>query len=177
MTGGNTASDTLRMGRDERGYFITARGGIRAPLCSSLRESLLEQLEEGTRVPAVYVDLSACRYMDSTFIGLLVAADKKLHKSSGGRLHVLAPSPEARDTLAQIGLLGYFLIEESLLPEPADMQDVVPPTVRPGPELLLQAHEALMETSEDARKKFGLLRDLLKEKLRGRKPSTGNPEE
>ena len=124
MAGGNTASDTLRMGRDERGYFITARGAIRAQLCSSLRELLLEKLDEGARVPAVYADLSACRYMDSTFIGLLVAADKRLHKSSGGRLHVLSPSPEARDTLAQIGLLGYFLIEESMLPEPADMQDM-----------------------------------------------------
>ena len=177
MAGGNTASDTLRMGRDERGYFITARGAIRAQLCSSLRELLLEKLDEGARVPAVYVDLSACRYMDSTFIGLLVAADKRLHKSSGGRLHVLSPSPEARDTLAQIGLLGYFLIEESMLPEPADMQDIAQPAKRPGPELLLQAHEALMETSEDARKEFRLLKDLLEEKLRGRKPSQGNPEE
>ena len=62
-------------------------------------------------MPAVYVDLSQCRYMDSTFIGLLVAIDKKLQKGSGGRLHVVQPSAECLDLLRQLGLQEFLVIE------------------------------------------------------------------
>jgi anti-anti-sigma factor len=176
MVVSNTTPDALLMGRDERGFFIVVRGEVRAQQCFPLRESLLEPLAEEAGVPAVFADLSACRYMDSTFIGVLVAADKRLRKGSGGRLHVTCPSPESRDILAQVGLLGYFPVEENTLPLPQDMRQVVPVT-KPGADFLLQAHKALMETSDDARKKFELLKDVLEERLKSHRPSKENPEE
>ena len=81
----------------------SARGSIRATLCYPLRERLLARLEDSTDVPAVFVDLSECVYMDSTFIGLLVAVDRRLRKGSGGRLHILRPSPPCMELLPAAG--------------------------------------------------------------------------
>ena len=164
--------DTILAGTDERGFFVRARGSIRASLCYPLRERLLTRLEEDSGVPAVYVDLSACTYMDSTFIGLLVAADRRVRKGSGGRLHLLNPSAPCIDLLRQIGLLEILLVEPSG-PAFPPLDALEKPTGRPATEFVLEAHEELMETSEEARRKFALLRDQLERKLKSEKPPEG----
>ena len=175
MAVSNTNTDSLLFGADERGYFITAQGSIRANLCFPLRESLLARLDGDRAVPAVYVDLSRCDYMDSTFIGLLVAIDKRLRKASGGRLHLLRPSPACREILEQIGLQSYLMIQDEQMEPPARMEEVSPVAERPGADFILTAHEALMETSDEARKKFGLLKEILERKVRKEKPPQGTP--
>ena len=177
MAEGNMTADAILLGRDERGYFINAHGSIRAQLCYPLRDAVLARLDEAGKVPAVYADLSECRYMDSTFIGLLVGIDKKLHASSGGRLHVLRPSPECLDILEQIGLRDYLLIEDKRQTNPPVMSAISPETGTPGAEFVLRAHEALMETSEQARRKFSLLKELLEKKLKEKTTPRGNPGE
>jgi anti-anti-sigma factor len=157
------------MGKDQRGYFLHARGSIRASLCYPLRESLLSRLEESSSIPAVFVDLSRCSYMDSTFIGLLVAIDKRLQKGSGGRLHILTPSEESLDLLRQIGLMDYLLVEDVAVAPPQDMEEVSSDNRTPGADFVLRAHEALMETSDEARRKFGLLKEMLERKLKADK--------
>ena len=177
MAEGNTTADAILLGRDERGYFISARGSIRAQLCYPLRDAVLARLDEAGKVPAVYADLSECRYMDSTFIGLLVGIDKKLHASSGGRLHVLRPSPESLDILGQNGLRDFLLIEDHEHGNPPVTSVISTETGRPGAEFVLRAHEALMETSEEARRKFGLLQKMLEKKLTQEKTPRENPGE
>ena len=174
---GNTKTDSILIGSDARGYFLAAQGSIRANLCYPLRESILAKLDAAVDILAVYVDLSECRYMDSTFIGLLVAIDKKLQKGSGGRLHLLRPTTECMDILEQLGLKSFLLIEEQEVQLPSAMTEIAPRAEKPGAEFILKAHEALMETSDEARKKFALLKEILEQKLRGgEKPPRGNPE-
>jgi anti-anti-sigma regulatory factor len=185
MAGSNTTPDTLTVGSDERGTFLAARGEIRASLCWPLREMLLggQDAADGSDTqpagggtpalgggipPAFYVDLSACHYMDSTFIGLLVAVDRKLRRSRGEKLHVICPSPECRAILSEIGLTDHFLVEETGPAFPPNMQ-VVAGGEKPAAEFVLKAHEALMETSEEARKKFAQLKEILEQKLKALK--------
>lgn len=176
MAVGNSNADALLIGADARGVFMEARGHIRAAQCYPLRDSLLSRLETAAAPPAVFIDLSACTYMDSTFIGLLVAIDKKLKRVSGARLHLLRPSPACREILSQIGLQDYLLIEPEGARMPADMEELSSSPERPGADFILKAHEALMETSEEARKKFALLKEMLERKLRAEKPPKDNPE-
>jgi len=175
MAVSNTNADSLLLGSDQRGFFLVARGSIRASLCFPLRESLLEQLGKGPAAPAVSADLSQCSYVDSTFIGLLVAVDKRLRKISGARLRLHRPSPACRDLLAQVGLGAYLQIEDSPIELPSRMEVVSSAEQRPAAEFILSAHEALMETSEEARKKFGLLKEMLEKKLRKEKPPQETP--
>ena len=175
MDVGNTAAsvpapDSILVGSDDRGWYITARGGVRATLCYPLRETLLARLEESSDVPAVYVDLAQCTYMDSTFIGLLVAIDRRLQKGSGGRLYVMQPSPECLDLFRQLGLQDFLVIDLAPTQPPPEMKELASAADRPGAEFVLRAHEALMETTEEARKKFSLLRDELERKLREGRP-------
>jgi len=165
--------DSILLGADERGYFLTARGSIRASLCYALRERLLDRLEDSADVPAVFADLSECVYMDSTFIGLLVAVDRRLRKGSGGRLHILRPSRQCLDLLDQMGLQKLLLIEPGEAPVLPEMSELEKPVDRPATEFVLRAHEELMETSDKAREKFALLREELERKLRAEKPPEG----
>jgi anti-anti-sigma regulatory factor len=173
MDVGNPAAfsmtDEILVGEDGRGYFIAALGSVRATLCYPLRDALLFRLEERTDVPAVFADLSRCLYMDSTFIGLLVAIDRKLQKGSGGRLHVVDPSPACLELFRQLGLQEILLVENGGMGMPP-LKSLEGPTGRPGARFVLDAHEALMESSDEARRKFGVLRDVLERKLRGEKP-------
>ncbi|MGO9309902.1 MAG: STAS domain-containing protein [Spirochaetia bacterium] len=168
-------ADSILVGSDSRGWFITARGSVRATLCFPLRDTLLARLEESSDVPAVYVDLAPCTYMDSTFIGLLVAIDRRLQKGSGGRLHVTQASAECLDLLRALGLEDVLVFDAAPAPPPPEMKELTSATARPGADFILRAHQALMDTSEEARKKFGLLRDELERKLSGGKPPEGSP--
>ncbi len=175
MDEGNTAAatpsaDSILAGSDSRGWFITARGSVRATLCYPLRESILARLEDSDWVPAVYVDLSSCTYMDSTFIGLLVAIDRKLQKGSGGRLHVVQASAECLDLLGELGLQDILLFDPAPPLPPQEMKEIASLPGRPGADFILRAHQALMDTSEEARKKFALLRSELERKLRSGQP-------
>jgi anti-anti-sigma factor len=175
MASGNTGIDSLLLGRDERGWFVTARGSIRAMLCFPLRDELLARLGEAQAAADVFVDLAGCQYMDSTFIGLLVAMDNRLRGAGGGRLHVLRPSPACRDLLAQLGLLDVLSIEDDAREPPAEMREMAERDEKPGAEFILKAHEALMETSEEARKKFGVLKEMLERKLKAEKLPRDTP--
>ena len=53
------------------------------------------------------------------------------------------------------------------------MSELEKPSGRPATEFLLRAHEELMETSDEARRKFALLREQLEQKLRTEKPPGG----
>jgi anti-anti-sigma factor len=172
---GNTQTGKLLFGRDERGIFLTAQGSIRAPLCYPLRESLLPQIEELAGGQSVFVDLSECVYMDSTCIGILVAMDKKVRKASGGRLHVLNPSAASRASLEDIGLGGYFTLGEEKVAPPTVMTEVAEPGDRPTAQFVLDAHEALIETSAEAKKRFSALKDILQRALKSEKPPRDTP--
>jgi anti-sigma B factor antagonist len=176
MMVGDTSADALLLGADERGVFLRARGSIRATLCFPLRDALLGQIDKDLSVPAIHVDLSECRYMDSTFIGLLVAIDKKMRKATGQRMHVLRPSTECMEILSQIGLQKYLSIEQDDVRFPESMEALTSDVERPGADFILKAHEALMETSEEARRKFALLKEMLERKLRAEKPPKDTPE-
>jgi anti-anti-sigma factor len=173
MEGNNTRSgdeaplswtDPILIAEDGRGVFLKASGHIRALDCYPLREELLSRLDCPKSPTAVFIELSDCRYMDSTFIGLLVAMDGRL-KSHGGRLRVFNPSAECLESLGRLGLDRVLSVEHGPLELPPGSRPL-PYRGSPGAEFVLKAHEALMEKSEEAKKKFSLLKEMLEKKLR-----------
>jgi anti-anti-sigma factor len=157
--------DTILVGENGRGIFLRAVGHIRAPVCFPLREDVLPRLESAEYSLAVFADLSACRYMDSTFIGLLVSMDGRL-KSGGGRLSIHRPTQECLDALQRLGLERILEIREDPLEFPRDMRGIPGPR-KPSEEFVLEAHEALMDNSEEAKRKFSLLKEMLEKKIKG----------
>jgi anti-anti-sigma regulatory factor len=158
------AGDSILLGEDGRGFYFRVTGSVRAVDCYPLREDILERLEAGKAPADVYADLSSCRYMDSTFIGLLVAMDSRLKKGGLGRLRFTGISHECMEALSRLGLDRVFSTEIVRADFPKNMRALR--CEKPGVDFILKAHEALMESSEEARKKFGLLRETLFKKLK-----------
>ncbi len=141
--------------------YLRAEGHVTAALCADLRERVFARFEESPAVRAVLIDLSSCDYMDSTFMGLIVGFNKRLARSSSVRLSIVSPTETARELLSGLGLAALVDIVETAEPFPDGMENVVK-TKSANADLLLKAHENLMELSEENRQKFALLHAALK---------------
>lgn len=152
--------ETLYFKEMDDAVYVRAAGHMTAALCADLRSLVFDRMDAEPPVKAVYVDLSACDYMDSTFMGLLVGFNKRLAKY-GKKLSVVKPTAPAEDLLRGLGLANLVDVVRDDVPFPSSMVDVVK-TKSAGRDLLLKAHENLMEISEENRKKFSTLHSVLK---------------
>lgn len=133
-----------------------------AALCPSLRQSFFDHLQSGRPVDEVYFDLSQCSYMDSTFMGLLLIFHKALKDNNGHALVVLRPTEECRHLLNNLGVSKIIQIQETEIAFPTDLQ-LATREKAPTAELLLQAHQNLMELSEENKQRFALVEKTLKD--------------
>ncbi len=149
--------------------YIKAVGHITAALCADLRESVLSRLNSELPSPKIFIDLSACSYMDSTFLGLMVGINKRLIKDGASRLTIVNPSEPSVKLISDLGLTGLVDIVASLPGFPENMENILP-CKKSNAELILKAHENLMELSAENRKKFGTLHSILS-KQKSQNPS------
>ncbi|MCX7656729.1 MAG: STAS domain-containing protein [Treponemataceae bacterium] len=151
---------------EEQGVlYLKAVGHITAALCADLREIVFSRLDSAPPVQDLYIDLSQCTYMDSTFMGLLVGFNKRLLRSAKHPITIVHPSDEARNLLAALGIVSLVKFVETAVEFPKNMIDIIQ-TKKAELELLLHAHENLMEISEENRKKFATLHGVLKSQMK-----------
>ena len=95
----NTCAISYHESGDLLDLRITGRGTMNP--CPGLRRFIEQELKRGVR--RLSVDLHECTYMDSTFVGTLLAL---LHKidAERGTFELVAPSDECRRVLRQMGL-------------------------------------------------------------------------
>lgn len=157
-------SETILYGETPQGIYIRAKGHLTAKLCADVRTRAFERIESGDAVPACYLDLSECEYMDSTFLGLIVGINKKLRKASGAEVVILHAEPACVELLKSIGVAKLVRLEDGGVEFPAAMQDLTG-DVKATPEFILDAHENLSELSDVNRKRFAVLQDILKRQI------------
>ncbi len=145
--------------------FIRATGHVTALVCPPLKAAVFQRLEAEPEVEKVYLDLSDCEYMDSTFLGLIVGTQKRFSRlSRGGRrspvvlLHV---NEACKGLLRTIGVLGMVELSEAEQPFPADLARLSGES-RTSARFLLDAHEELSALSPENRKRFSALTTVLK---------------
>ena len=156
----NLVGEALNYIEDDGKLYLKAQGHISAALCADLRSLVFDRFDQPAPVTAMYVDLSLCDYMDSTFMGLLVGFNKRLLRSGGKRLFIVAPSQPAADLLSGLGLSSLVeILDKKSFPE--GMKNIIK-TRNANSDLLLKAHENLMELSEENRKRFSTLHAVLK---------------
>lgn len=144
--------------------YIRAQGHVTAALCSDLKGRIFERLEAKPPVENVYVDLSACDYMDSTFLGLLVGINKRFLRFSERPLTVVRPSPPCTELLRTIGILRLVKVQEEPVPFPDSMEAIVT-AEKATAEFLLDVHENLMDLSDENRSRFSTLYSVLKSQI------------
>jgi len=168
---------------------VVGRGSFQNSGC--LKAFYQQLLKEG--VSRFVVDLGACTYLDSTFLGILLGLGLKLKEAGGGLLHILNASPRNMELLKNLGLDRLINIEGSgVAPSGAgpgsrigsaggngssagrlngvkdeNLKEVSCPTptrAEAGP-TILEAHEALMEFDPRNVPKFKDVVEFLREDL------------
>jgi len=145
--------------------YIKATGHITAAICLDLRDRVYSRLTIPDDIKEIIFDLSECDYMDSTFMGLLVGFNKKYKSRSGKNLIIRKPSPECIQLLKGLGILRLLRISETDEWDiPQDMEKINRKK-NPTAEILLNAHEDLIQISDENKEKFSLLQKILRDQL------------
>lgn len=79
---------------------VVGRGSFQNSSC--LKAFYQQLLKDG--VDRFVVDLEACSYLDSTFLGILLGLGLKLKDAGNGLLHILNASPRNLELLKNLGL-------------------------------------------------------------------------
>lgn len=143
--------------------YIRAQGHIAVKLCAELKARVFERLEAQPPVQRLYVDLSPCEYMDSTFMGLLVGFNKRLLRYSEKPITVLGANETCVKLLRTIGILRLVEMSEEKVPFPEPME-AIGASDAAAASLLLGAHRDLSELSAENEKKFSGLLSILEKK-------------
>jgi serine phosphatase RsbU (regulator of sigma subunit)/anti-anti-sigma regulatory factor len=144
----------IRAGFHEERCVVQLSGITTWQLAPALRDTL-RRARDRAELP-FHIDLVACEAMDSTILGLLL--------QESGSLVLHQPSQRVLGQLHEMGVLRFFEIDYEPCPQPQVAMDVTPNEARQAcSDLILSAHEALMDVSESNRQKF---RDVV-ESLRG----------
>jgi anti-anti-sigma factor len=142
---------------------VTGRGSFKI---SATLKQFIAEVTAKQPVAWVVLDLAACIGMDSTFMGVLAGLSGRL-KQSGQTLEVINLSEKNADLLATLGVdqvIAYYNHSHGHdLPNNASKPlFTASATKKELAETALQAHETLVELSEENRPRFKRVIDYLK---------------
>ncbi|HEV3270836.1 MAG TPA: STAS domain-containing protein [Candidatus Methylacidiphilales bacterium] len=152
---------------------VVGRGSFQNSGC--LKAFYQQLLKEG--VSRFVVDLDACTYLDSTFLGILLGLGLKLKEAGNGLLHILNANPRNMELLKNLGLDRLIHIQGNHDPAMSpnrlngvsseqlqEMPCPVPTRAEAAP-TILEAHENLMEFDPRNIPKFKDVVEFLREDL------------
>ena len=97
--------------RRHRGWAVVeVIGDLDMASAPAMRQLILQLLSTGARLIAV--DLTAADFVDSTGLGMLVAALKRV-RTHDGELVVICPEPRLRRTFELTELVSVFALRDS----------------------------------------------------------------
>lgn len=143
--------------------YITASGHVRANDCGPIKNFSTKQLTDSDAIKEVYLEMKDCSYMDSTFIGIVAGINKQLRKKWKKSVQIQNIQKSCMDLFDAMSLssLLIFLTEPVLFPAEENNQT---DSMLISNIDIAEAHEELIELSEENKKKFGLLAKILREK-------------
>jgi anti-anti-sigma factor len=146
--------------------YVRARGHVTAAVCPGLKTRIFARLEAEPPVEGLYLDLSECEYMDSTFLGLIVGCHKRLSARTGMKVVLLGVNEACLGLLRTIGVLGLVALRDEGPEFPPRMEELSNgPKATVG--FILDAHEDLSALSAANEKRFSALDSVLKSALKG----------
>jgi anti-sigma B factor antagonist len=162
---------------------VVGRGSFQNSGC--LKAFYQQLLKEG--VSRFVVDLDACTYLDSTFLGILLGLGLKLKEAGNGLLHILNANPRNLELLKNLGLDRLIIIDggggsggsggvegsgseagggaNGSAPGPLEEVPCPVPTRAEAAPTILEAHENLMQFDPRNVPKFKDVVEFLREDL------------
>lgn len=146
---------------------VAGRGSFQNSGC--LKAFYQQLLKDG--VTRFVVDLGACTYLDSTFLGILLGLGLKLKEAGEGRLHILNASPRNLELLRNLGLDRLINVDaqhvelNGVMEKPLEEVPCPVPTRSEAAPTILEAHTNLMEFDARNVPKFKDVVEFLREDL------------
>lgn len=150
---------------DDEAIYVRAEGHVTATLCPSLKARVFARLDDPAALKRIAVDLSACEYMDSTFLGLLVGMHKRLVRRGGERVAIYGANEACIGLLRTIGVSSLVDIRDGE-PFEASGMERVGDAAKATAEFILDAHEELSGLSSENKDRFAILTAALKSAVR-----------
>jgi len=158
--------------RDEGAYHIKVEGRANFDTSPPLRSFANSLDKEG--LAGIYVDLSECVGMDSTFMGVLAMIGLK-SKSFGVILTIVNADENCKKLLNGLGLQKILAYTEQTKPENQNWADVLSNADKTErAQTVLQAHDTLMKVDKDNIPRFKNVVEFVKKDLE-KNDSQNNP--
>ncbi len=168
------AGDSILVGCLGSVAWIRVEGCANHENAGRIREFLCDRFEKGWN--RFVVDLENCRGIDSTFIGMLYRLAANLaERDADGTVEVINPGERNERSIRKLGLDSMIRIDsdgskwekEKVLVEENLKQphSAVPLGKQDHTEMVLDAHEALIEANEENRSRFCDVVEFLKQDL------------
>ena len=155
--------------RYDKTLFVKVSGLANLKNAPVLSAFLANEIKDG--VTGIYIDLSQCRGMDSTFMGTLVGTSNQLEVTGGG-LVIANPSEHNQRLLEMLGVSSVIPVREDVaVPEtnfvPLDCDQDLSKDARAL--VIRRAHEHLIKLSTDNESKFQPIIDAFEKEMEDKK--------
>lgn len=149
------------------GVKVAGRANV---ACSVAFKNVLKHLNEES-VERIFIFLQECLLMDSTFLGVLAkqGVDRRIGDRRRFKIVLVAPMERVLASIENLGVLGEFEVIKTAPAVQFSFRDVSLDNVCDLRELTrtsLEAHEALVDISEENRGRFEGVVNLLSKNLR-----------
>lgn len=158
----------------ENDLYFKALGHITANLCFPLRDLILQRLKLFSCPFRIFFDLSETKYMDSTFLGILIGIEKNLFSVFQYHLQVLNPNDISVKLMKNMGLDRFLTIVRTdevkelhyeLFDENVELDELEKCRI------VLLSHRDLSAISDENEKKFKGLQDVLENEIKSKEDS------
>ncbi|MBQ1999150.1 MAG: STAS domain-containing protein [Spirochaetales bacterium] len=163
----NTKNQLLIASKGNDLYFQTL-GHITANLCFPLRNIIMKRISSFSVPFEINIDLSQTSYMDSTFLGIMVALDKAIFAKLKTHVYIVCPNEISLKLLKNMGLDKFLKIKDTPIPEDLVFErfdDSIDIDELEQLKIVLDSHDKLCELSEENQKRFGALCKILQNQL------------
>ncbi len=122
----------------------------------------------------IFVDLSRCEWLDSTFAGCLLSQSVRSRSDQAASFALVAASPGCRDALDKLGVTEMLLDESATVPSHITFEPVTPETFSPDrlAQTVVDAHDRLADVNEANQRTFGTIAAAFRADLERKKNQT-----
>ncbi len=148
----------------EGAYALKMVGDVRVSLCATI-DDYLQHMFEDSRFDSVLVDLCEAEGIDSTTLGLLAKLAIRTREKHGFKPVVYSCNPGINRLLHSMAFERIFDIREETCNNPDNITEVpaVSGDAESVKEKVIEAHNILMDLSEENRERFQDLMVVLKQ--------------
>ncbi len=180
MAEAEKAGEQLLVAVSDQTAYVRLRDRGSFKISKALKQFGVACIEQGAN--KIVIDMSECVGMDSTFMGVIAGLAFRLKRSNDGRIHMVNLSSRTRGLLSTLGLdqLVDTAMQGATPPEYSAMLDQHHDdlqTLKPesGPrtetaELMLEAHENLVQASAENLPRFRDVLTFLREDIKKAAP-------